>query len=190
MTTVDRPEVTVLMPVRDAARFVGAAVDSLLAQTVHALEVIVVDDGSVDGSLDIVRARADRRISILEPGGGVGVARALNIGLGAARAPVVARQDADDVAHPRRLERQLAVLRERRDLAIVGARGYTADASGRRVGAVDRPLHAVSPRLAAVRADKVRRTRRTSTSPSKVGSTATVCHLTGPPPATSRPRVR
>ncbi len=117
------PRVAVLMPARNAAATVRAAAASILRQTERDLALVCVDDGSTDetgAALDRLAAR-DRRVRVLR-GPGEGIARALNRGLDACDAEVVARMDADDVAHPRRLALQLEALSERPALAAVGGR--------------------------------------------------------------------
>ncbi|HEY3353506.1 MAG TPA: glycosyltransferase [Polyangia bacterium] len=105
------PLVSVLLPVRDAAATLAAALDSVQAQTLREHEVVVVLDGCADASADIVaaRARADARVRPLhQPAHGL--VAALNAGLVAARAPLVARHDADDRMRPERLAAQAAAL--------------------------------------------------------------------------------
>lgn len=106
----DAPRVSVLLPVRDAAATLAAALDSLAAQTLTAWECLIVDDGSQDASPAIAAAYAARdvRFRLLHAGGGI--VDALNRGLAAARAPLIARMDADDLALPDRLARQAALL--------------------------------------------------------------------------------
>ncbi|HTN52025.1 MAG TPA: glycosyltransferase [Anaeromyxobacter sp.] len=117
------PRVAVLLPARDAALTVRAAAVSILRQTERDLALICVDDGSRDGTaLALARlAERDRRVRVLR-GPGEGIARALNRGLAACDAEVVARMDADDVASPARLALQLEALRADRALAAVGSR--------------------------------------------------------------------
>jgi glycosyltransferase involved in cell wall biosynthesis len=124
--------VSVLLPVRDAAATLDAAVESVLAQTAGDLEVVAVDDGSTDGSGEQLEAwaRRDGRVRVLRcPARGM--VAALNEGLGACRAPLVARMDADDLAHPERLAEQLALLRARPDVGVAGTlvEGRTVDGS-------------------------------------------------------------
>ena len=110
------------MPCRDAAATVRAAARTILRQTVRDLVLVVVDDGSADATaalLDGLAAR-DPRVLVLR-GPGEGIARALNRGLARCDAPLVARMDADDLAHPRRLERQLLALAADRALWAVGS---------------------------------------------------------------------
>ena len=117
------PRVAVLMPARDAAGPVRAAVLSLLRQDFRDLSLVAVDDGSRDGTGAILAALAarDRRV-VLVPGSGEGIAGALNRGLARCDAEVVVRMDADDVAHPRRVGRQLEALDADPALAAVGSR--------------------------------------------------------------------
>ncbi len=117
------PRVAVLMPARDAARTVRAAATSILRQTERDLSLVCVDDGSADGTaalLDRLAGR-DRRVRVVR-GPGEGIARALNRGLAACDAELVARMDADDVAYPTRLARQLEALRATPGLVAVGGR--------------------------------------------------------------------
>src|SRR5215210_5480740 len=115
------PRVSVLIGCWNNADTLQQAIDSILSQTVSELELLVVDDGSTDGTPALVRDYGDPRIRYL-PLEHTGIARSLNEGLRAARAPVVAVQDADDWSLPARLERELAVLAGRPDVAVVGAR--------------------------------------------------------------------
>jgi len=117
------PRAAVLLPARDAAGTVRAAAVSILRQTFRDLSLVAVDDGSRDGTLSILArlAEGDRRV-LLVRGSGEGIAGALNRGLSRCDAEVVVRMDADDVAHPRRLEVQLAALAADPSLAAVGSR--------------------------------------------------------------------
>ncbi len=117
------PRVAVLMPARNAARTVRAAAASILRQTERDLSLVAVDDGSTDGTAAVLGALAerDRRI-VLVRGPGEGIARALNRGLAACDAEIVARMDADDVALPARLAHQLEALARDASLVAVGSR--------------------------------------------------------------------
>jgi glycosyltransferase involved in cell wall biosynthesis len=105
------PAVSILMPVRNEERYLPAALDSLRRQTLTDWELVAVDDGSTDATSVILAAAAaaDRRIRVVcNPQRGL--VGALNHGLAACRAPLVARMDGDDISHPRRLASQVAFL--------------------------------------------------------------------------------
>ena len=122
--TGDDPLVSVVMPVRNGAAHLDEAIASILDQTLTSIELIVVDNGSTDGTSDILArwAASDRRVVPLSAGD-IGLVRALNVGMERARAPFVARMDADDIAEPCRLERQLSHLASHSTVAAVGT-GY------------------------------------------------------------------
>lgn len=105
------PAVSVLLPARDAAGTLGLALESIRRQTLRELEILLVDDGSTDGTRAVARrhAASDGRIRVLE-GGGRGIVAALELARKEARAPLLARMDADDVALPGRLAEQAAIL--------------------------------------------------------------------------------
>jgi glycosyltransferase involved in cell wall biosynthesis len=127
------PRISVLIGAHNHQDTLPRAVESMLAQTVGALELIVIDDGSTDRSVEVAESLAagDSRIRVLPMGENVGIARSLNAGLREARAPLVAVQDADDWSQPQRLERQLAVLDAERGVAVVGSRQREVDPEGR-----------------------------------------------------------
>jgi glycosyltransferase involved in cell wall biosynthesis len=111
--------VSVVLAARNEADAIGAAIGSIREQTFERWELIVVDDGSTDGTRDVVEAVGDPRIRLLvRPVSGL--PRSLNAGIAEARAPLVARQDADDISLPNRIERQVAFLDERPDVGVVG----------------------------------------------------------------------
>jgi glycosyltransferase involved in cell wall biosynthesis len=116
------PSVSVILPVRDAADTLAESLLSLRAQTLRDHEVVAVDDGSTDGSLGLLQAfaREDPRVRVLESSPR-GLVSALNAGLAAARAPLVARMDADDVSREDRLERQAQRLDEDPSLDLLGS---------------------------------------------------------------------
>jgi len=103
------PYVSVVIPAFNAKRFVGAAIDSVLAQSVSGAEVIVVDDGSSDGTDALVRAYGPRVRYLRQENAGVAIAR--NNGLSESRAEYVAFLDADDAWLPEKLEKQTSALR-------------------------------------------------------------------------------
>jgi hypothetical protein len=118
--SVPIPEVTVLMPVHNAASFVEEALRSVFAQTHADLEVLLVDDASTDGTGEVIRRFDDPRLRTLRHAQREGVAVALNTGLKAARGRLIARMDADDIALPERLSRQVTFLARHPSVGILG----------------------------------------------------------------------
>jgi glycosyltransferase involved in cell wall biosynthesis len=127
------PAITVLIGAYGNERTLPRAIASILAQTERRLELIVIDDGSSDGSAAAAREAigSDSRGRVIGLERNVGIARSLNVGLEAAAAAVVAIQDADDYSAPERLERQLAALAGDPGIAVVGARMREVDAEDR-----------------------------------------------------------
>lgn len=121
-----------VLPVYNGAEHLEASIASILGQTRDDLELVIVDDASTDDSLAIARAIEDPRVRIVALERNGGLAAALNAGIDVAAAPVIARQDQDDLADPRRLERQLAVLDQDPRIVLVGtwARIVRPDGAG------------------------------------------------------------
>lgn len=103
------PLVSVVLPVRNGMPFLPEAIESIWAQTMRNFELIVVNDGSTDGTLEYLRSINDTRLRILESTGR-GAGSAQRTGIEAARASLIARMDADDVSLPARFEQQLQHL--------------------------------------------------------------------------------
>ncbi len=123
--------ISVLMPVYNAARYLAEAVESVLGQTYGQIELVVIDDGSTDGSRAILEgyARRDPRVRLVSrPNTGYTVA--LNEALGLASGSLVARMDADDVSMPDRFRRQADFLRDHPDHVAVGCRVLLIDFDG------------------------------------------------------------
>jgi GT2 family glycosyltransferase len=116
--------VSIIMPMRNASAFVERALASILRERGVPLEVLVVDDGSTDGSADRVRAIADARVKLI-PGPQQGIAAALNAGLAQAGGDVLMRCDADDLYTEGRIRQQVTWLMEHPDFVALCS-GYTA----------------------------------------------------------------
>jgi glycosyltransferase involved in cell wall biosynthesis len=126
------PLVSVLLSVHNDAHFLGAAIDSVLHQTYRDLELIVVDDASTDETPSLLATIANRRLSVLRNDERLGLAASLNRALDHATGKYVARHDADDIALPQRLARQLARIRSTPPVGIVGSGVVDLDVDGRR----------------------------------------------------------
>jgi glycosyltransferase involved in cell wall biosynthesis len=123
--------ISILMPVYNGARYLPAAVESVLAQTYGDFELVAVDDGSTDGSHDILRryARADRRVRVMSRPN-TGIVGALNDAASAATGFLLARLDSDDIASPDRLERQMAYMSANPDCVALGSSAWIIDSDG------------------------------------------------------------
>lgn len=119
------PRITMLMNVFNGGDYLAEAVESVLAQTMDNLELLVVDDCSTDDSWQILESYAarDARVRLLRNAQNMGPYPSANRGLEHARAPLIARLDGDDIAEPNMLERQLAFMDRHSDCVLVGG-GY------------------------------------------------------------------
>jgi glycosyltransferase involved in cell wall biosynthesis len=124
------PAVSVVLAARDARATIGDAVTSVLAQSLRDLELVVVDDGSVDGTGDVLAAVGDPRLRVVRNDEALGLAGALNVGLGEATGRYVARLDADDLARPEWLERLAARMASGPPAAVVGTGTVDFDDAG------------------------------------------------------------
>ena len=120
MASAKRPAVTVLMSVFNGEEFLRKAVDSILSQTYKDFELLVIDDCSTDHSADILRSCTDPRLRVVHNPQNLGLTAALNLGLQLSRGDLIARQDADDVSHATRLERQVGFLRQNPHITLLG----------------------------------------------------------------------
>lgn len=129
------PRISVIMAAYNRERFIAEAMGSVLGQKFDDLELIVVDDGSVDGTPDIIAdfARRDERIVAMRQNN-AGVAAARNMGLSRARGEYVAIADSDDISLPDRLRLQVGYLDDHSGVCGVGCRYFFIDSLGKRIG--------------------------------------------------------
>jgi GT2 family glycosyltransferase len=118
------PRVSIIMPAYNAGDFIGESINSALSQTFADWELVVVEDGSTDGTAEVVEEFAcrDKRIKLLRQANG-GQAHARNSGLNQARGSLIAFLDADDLWVPEKLELQIAVI-EREEVDLVFSCGW------------------------------------------------------------------
>lgn len=126
------PRASILMPMRNAGPYVVPALASVLAETAVDIEVLVIDDGSTDGSRARVRAVGDRRLRLVA-GPARGISACLNAGLALAGGDFILRCDADDLYPPGRLRRQVEWLAQHPDYVAVCGAFSTLDPAGRLV---------------------------------------------------------
>ena len=129
------PLITVGMPVRNNAATIRRAVLSIQLQTVTEWEMLLVDDGSFDGTLDVISdLLADARIRVLSDGYHLGIVARLNESLTLARGRYYARMDGDDVSYPDRFERQLDFMQRHSGVDLLGAQVLVIDSHGEPLG--------------------------------------------------------
>jgi glycosyltransferase involved in cell wall biosynthesis len=138
------------MAVHNGVPWVADAAQSVLAQTFGDLELVVVDDGSTDATCDVLTRIGDPRVR-LERRGHEGLTRALNHALRVARAELVARLDADDIALPERLARQVAFLEAHPEVGVLGTAAREIDGDGREVRVARPPENDGALRRALIR---------------------------------------
>jgi glycosyltransferase involved in cell wall biosynthesis len=125
------PKISVLMAVYNGAVYLREAIDSVIAQTYRDFEFVIVDDGSSDESVRIVRSYCDPRIKLHVARTNKGQTTALNVGLRLCEGEYIARMDGDDVCRPDRFARQVAAFDADPELGIVGSAVWIVDGRGR-----------------------------------------------------------
>jgi glycosyltransferase involved in cell wall biosynthesis len=134
-TVMSTPMISVGMPVYNAGKYLRLALRSMVAQTFKDWELILIDDGSgdhsVESNLDILK---DPRIRVISDGRNLGLAARLNQSVQEARGLYFARMDQDDISYPHRFERQLESLERNLDWDLLGTRYLTIDMGGQPIG--------------------------------------------------------
>ena len=141
------PAVTVVIPVYNGTNYVREAIESVLAQTFTDHEIVAVDDGSTDGTWDLLQSHGDRVRAFRKPNGGV--ASALNLGIANARGRWIAWLSHDDLFLPTKLEKQVAFLTDAPRFSACYTDYLVCDAVGRILREVETPWY---PRAKALRA--------------------------------------
>jgi glycosyltransferase involved in cell wall biosynthesis len=135
----DSPLVSIAMPVRNNRKTLELTIRSIQEQTFRDWELLLIDDGSTDGTIELARrcAAAEPRIRLFVDGRAMGLPDRLNQAIALSRGQFLARMDGDDVAYPERLERQLAYLRTHHTTELVGASVIVFDDRGCALGKRD-----------------------------------------------------
>ena len=143
---MNAPTVSVLMTVYNAEPYLEASLASIAGQSFADCELVVVDDASTDGSLRILEdwSQRDSRIKVIPNQQNKGQTPCLNQGLRLCRGAWIARQDADDLSHPSRLERQLEYLQRHPGTVLLGTQGVLINEYSRRIGLLDVPCNAAA----------------------------------------------
>jgi glycosyltransferase involved in cell wall biosynthesis len=140
MESTANPSISVVMPVYNALPFLDDSINSILTQTFSDFEFVILDDASSDGSVERLRhwATRDSRIHLHESKTRLGLSGSSNAVIAKTRASIIARMDADDIAHPDRLRREWQIINDHPDVVVVGALCNGIDAHGREVRPRDR----------------------------------------------------
>lgn len=115
------PKISVVMPVYNGGKFLVQSIKSILSQTCHNFEFIIIDDGSTDSSADIIKSFADQRIKYFKNEVNKGLIFSLNKGLDLSGGEYIARMDQDDISLRDRFTKQLKILERNPDVGICGA---------------------------------------------------------------------
>jgi glycosyltransferase involved in cell wall biosynthesis len=130
---------TVLLPVRNGGRWLEETIQSLEDQTFKDFELLVIDDGSTDNSIDIIKQSNLQHIRII-PGPQQGLAKALALGVNEAKTEIIFRQDQDDISLPSRFQLQYNFLEENKDHVAVGSNIVLINEYGKKIKVVKKPL--------------------------------------------------
>lgn len=126
------PQVSVVMSVYNGAAYLQAALDSILHQSFRDFELLVIDDGSTDGTAAILQACADQRLQVITQAN-QGLVASLNHGIELAKAEIIARHDADDQSEPERFAQQYAALQADPKVVLIGSSMAVMDTAGKRL---------------------------------------------------------
>ena len=127
---MEKPIISVIMAVFNGEEYIKSAVDSILSQTFGDFELIVVNDGSQDNTLKILQSFTDDRMQVISNSKNEGLAKSLNTGISRARGHYIARQDADDISLPQRLQKQFDYMQRYPKIAVLGTARKTMLSDG------------------------------------------------------------
>jgi glycosyltransferase involved in cell wall biosynthesis len=120
------------MPAYNEEKTIKRAAESILNQSHRDIELIIVNDGSTDGTVDLIKSLSDSRICLINKDH-TGIVDSLNIGIGSAKGEYIARLDADDVSVPNRLQTQIEFMERHPDIALAGTWAYKIDLAIKRI---------------------------------------------------------
>ena len=124
------PKVTVFIPVYNREKYIHQAITSVLAQNYSDFELLLVDDGSNDRSIEIIQSFDDKRIRLLQNAENLGIPKTRNRGIQEARGKYIAMLDSDDLMLPNRLSHQIRFMDKNKDYAGVGSWSRSIDEKG------------------------------------------------------------
>jgi glycosyltransferase involved in cell wall biosynthesis len=134
------PKITVLMPVYNDERYIRDSINSVLIQTFTDFEFLIIDDGSIDSTADIIKSYCDNRIRYVRNEQNLGLTKSLNIGLDLADGEYIARHDSDDLMEKTRLEKQLDYLQNHPEIVMLGSYYKIVDENNNIIKSIEWPI--------------------------------------------------
>ncbi|AXE19401.1 hypothetical protein DR864_17455 [Runella rosea] len=140
-SAANTPKVTIIMPVYNGAKTLERAVSSILNQTYHNWQLLILDDGSTDETVEVARRFQDMRVQVLTDGQHKGIAARLNQAVSLATGKYIARMDSDDFSYPERLSKQVQFLETHLSVDLVGTHIRLLNREGQDIGTHIFPSH-------------------------------------------------
>jgi glycosyltransferase involved in cell wall biosynthesis len=137
-------KLTVVMPVYNGEKYLSESIESILSQTFTDFEFLIIDDGSSDKTVEIIKSFDDNRIVFLQNAANLGLSKSLNIGIHQSHGNYIARQDADDISLPTRLEKQFKYLENHPKVGVIGTTTEWIDEKGDHLLFWSRPTDNIS----------------------------------------------
>jgi glycosyltransferase involved in cell wall biosynthesis len=125
--------ISVILPVYNCQQYIKDSVSSILQQTYNNFEIIIIDDGSDDGTAEILNTFKDKRIKLYKNKSNRGLIYSLNKGISKSKGKFIARMDSDDISEPQRFEKQINFLNKNKEISVVGS-AITTINSGNKTG--------------------------------------------------------
>jgi glycosyltransferase involved in cell wall biosynthesis len=133
-----QPKISVILPFYNAEKYVFHAIKSVLCQSFENFELLLINDGSNDNSIEIIKSFNDQRIRIIENDQNIGLIKTLNKGVLLARGEYIARMDADDICRMDRFQKQYDFLEKNQDYVMCGTWATSIDCNGNKIGKIKR----------------------------------------------------
>lgn len=131
---MNKPMISVIMPVFNCAKYIQQTIDSILSQTFKDFEVIIVNDGSTDNTGLIIKKNEDKRLKVINNKKNMGVTKSLNLALQNAKGEFIARCDGDDINTRKRFSIQVEFLSKNSDIILVGSNARIINEKGENIG--------------------------------------------------------
>jgi len=138
-----RPLVSVLMSVYNNEKYILDSIKSIIKQSYKNIEIIIINDCSDDKSRELIRSFNDSRIKLYDNKKNIGLTKSLNKGIKKCRGKYIARIDADDIMHPKRIEKQVEFMEKKNKVAVLGTALTLIDENNKIIGKRDYPVNKI-----------------------------------------------